>query len=284
MACPEEQVREATAPDGTNVHFDAPTPVGGREPYTVECTPASGSIFPIGESTVDCKVTDADLVRAACGFTVRVTVSQTLAHTKFMAFGDSITEGVTSLSPMMRLGPPDTYPYKLEQILLQSYPSQPITVSNQGESGERLDEGAERLPVVLDAEHPEVVLILEGVNAVWLRSTSSQTRDLRTMIEAAQQRGVKTTLATLMPVGPKWEAKHPGSMDRIRALNTNIFTLAAQYNLGNVVDLFSLFEANMYLIGQDDLHPTAEGQTRIAEAFRDEIVRRYETHATMSRR
>ena len=31
----------------------------------------------------------------------------------------------------------------------------------------------------------------------------------------------------------------------------------------------------MHLIGADGLHPTVEGQTRIAEAFRDEIVRRY---------
>ena len=28
-------------------------------------------------------------------------------------------------------------------------------------------------------------------------------------------------------------------------------------------------------MGSDGLHPTVEGQTRIAELFRDEIVRRY---------
>ncbi len=36
-----------------------------------------------------------------------------------------------------------------------------------------------------------------------------------------------------------------------------------------------MFDANPELIGADGLHPTIEGQTRIAEAFRDEIVRRY---------
>ena len=38
------------------------------------------------------------------------------------------------------------------------------------------------------------------------------------------------------------------------------------------------------LIGLDGLHPTIEGQTRIAEAFRDEIVRRYDGGSTTSLR
>jgi hypothetical protein len=52
---------------------------------------------------------------------VSVRVSQMLAKTKFTAFGDSITEGVVSLAPFIMLGPPDTYPLKLEQMLLQRY-------------------------------------------------------------------------------------------------------------------------------------------------------------------
>ncbi len=36
----------------------------------------------------------------------------------------------------------------------------------------------------------------------------------------------------------------------------------------------------MNLLGADGLHPTIEGQTRIAEAFRDEIVRRYDNKST----
>jgi hypothetical protein len=37
-------------------------------------------------------------------------------------------------------------------------------------------------------------------------------------------------------------------------------------------------------MGADGLHPSAEGQTRLAEAFRDDIVRRYDNKSTMSSR
>ncbi len=60
--------------------------------------------------------------------------------------------------------------------------------------------GAARLPALLDAEKPEVVLILEGVNAVWIRSTSAQAENLRSMVTAARDRHVDVILATVMPV------------------------------------------------------------------------------------
>jgi lysophospholipase L1-like esterase len=214
---------------------------------------------------------------------VTVRVSQTIARTKFMAFGDSITDGKVSLVPLISLAGPDTYPYKLEQMLLLRYPSQALTVANLGISGEHLGQGANRLPGVLDAQRPEVLLLLEGVNAVWIRSTAIQTANLRSMITSARQRGVEVIIATVMPVSAKWEADgHQGAMARIRALNAEIFKLAAEFTLGPVVDLFALFEGNPHLIGTDGLHPTVEGQTRIAEAFRDEIVRRYDVRSTSS--
>jgi lysophospholipase L1-like esterase len=218
--------------------------------------------------------------QAACGFIVAVRVSNVLSRTQFVAFGDSITAGKISLSPMLSLAEPETYPFKLEQMLGQGYPTQDFVVLNRGVSGERTDQGARRLPGVLDADKPEVVLLLEGVNAVWLLSTSQQANNIRSMIMAAHERQVDVLVATVMPVAATWEADHQGSMSRIRALNTRIFQLAAELNTGPVVDLFGLFEANLALIGADGLHPTAEGQTRIAEAFRDEIIKRYHTTAS----
>jgi hypothetical protein len=96
-------VLEATTPQGAEVHFDAPAPTGGKAPYTVECEPGSGSVFPIGESTVRCTAKDADMAQASCEFPVSVRVSQMIAKTKFSAFGDSITEGAVSLAPMVML-------------------------------------------------------------------------------------------------------------------------------------------------------------------------------------
>jgi lysophospholipase L1-like esterase len=275
--------REATSPQGTDVHFETPAPTGGREPYTVQCNPGSSSVFAIGETTVTCTATDADMAQASCGFAVTVSVSQTIAKTTFMAFGDSITAGAVSLAPLVMLDGPETYPFKLEQMLRERYPSQSFLVTNRGEGGESTRKGLLRVPGELEKYKPEIMLLLEGVNASWLLSTSEQASNLRGMVVAAQERGANVIIATVMPVTAAWEVDgHVGANARIRALNPRIFQIAAERNIGPVVDLYALFDANMHLIGKDGIHPTPEGQTRIAEAFRDEIVRRYDNRSTMS--
>jgi lysophospholipase L1-like esterase len=277
-------VADVTRPDGAEVHFDAPVPTGGRPPYAVECTPGSGTLHPIGESTVSCNAIDADMAKAACEFTVRVRVSRTLARTRFVAFGDSITLGVFALNPLIMLGPPDTYPYKLEQMLLERYPTQTFFISNRGAAGERTIQGADRLPRVLDVDKPDVLLLLEGVNAVRELPTARQLTALERMIRAAQDRQVEVIMATVMAIDPAKRSNGTSTQEAIQALNAGIFELANNYGLGRVVDLFELFSTNMHLLGSDGLHPTLEGQTRIAEAFRDEIVRRYENRSTLTSR
>ena len=285
LACPTVMIREATTPQGTDVHFDSPTPTGGKAPYNVQCEPGSSSVFPIGESTVRCTATDADMGRASCEFQVSVRVSRTVTKTKFMAFGDSITEGTVSLRPLIMLDAPDTYPVKLEQMLRERYLGQEIIVTNQGKGGDQTNQGVLRLPGLLDAERPDVLLLLEGVNAVRALSASRQEQYLQTMITDAKTRGVDVIIATVMPVAQDGKLQPAAEyMAAIRALNTRIFPLANRNGINNVVDLFGLFEANMNLLGGDGLHPTPEGQTRIAEAFRDEIVRRYDTGSTTSLR
>lgn len=284
MSCPDPLIRDATTAQGTDVHFESPAPTGGQPPYIVECTPGSSSVFPVGESTVTCKATDAAMQQVSCGFIVTVRVSRTLLRTKFLAFGDSITEGTISLAPLIMLAGPEAYPYKLEQMLSQHYPTQTFIVINSGKGGERTTEGAQRLPGVLGTEKPEVMLLLEGVNAVRELDTARQVTALRSMISTARTRGVEVIIATVMPISSAREADKPGTLAKIIALNVGIFQLANEFGLENVVDLYALYAANLQLLGSDGLHPTPEGQTRIAEAFRDEIVRRYESRATMTSR
>lgn len=284
LSCPATLVREASSAQGTDVHFEAPEPTGGRSPYDVECNPGSGSVFPVGDTTVTCTATDAAMAQASCEFRVTVRVLRTIAKTKFMAFGDSITEGKVRLVPLISLSKTETYPYKLEQMLQQRFPTQTITVSNHGISGEKTTEGEDRLPGLLASEQPEVVLLLEGVNAVRELPTSRQASALQHMIRAAQRHGVDVIIATLMPISDQREKDKPGTQEKILELNDEILDLADDFGLGPVVDLFALFQANPHLLGADGLHPTAEGQTRIAEAFRDEIVRRYDERSTMSSR
>lgn len=269
-------------PGGADIQFAAPMPTGGRAPYAVVCTPASSSLFPVGDSMVSCRATDAAQQQAACTFRVTVRISRTLSRTRFVAFGDSITAGAVSLSPLRMLTGPDTYPYKLEQFLRERYPSQSFVVTNSGFGGEDTRDGAERLPSVLREHMPDVLLLLEGINHVNELTVDTQAEAFREMIDEARDRGVEIILATVMPVTPAFSQYRSTTLPKIRDLNSRIVKLADHYSIGPVVDLFALFQSNISLIGRDGLHPTPEGQTRIAEAFRDEIVRRYESRATVS--
>jgi len=282
MSCPAEIVREATTPQGTDVHFESPSPTGGRAPYNVQCEPGSSSVFPVGETTVRCTARDVDMLQAACSFAVRV--SRPLSRTKFLAFGDSITAGAISLAPLRMLDGPETYPFKLEQMLLQRSPPQAFVVHNRGFGGEDTRGGAERLPSKIKETNPQVVLLLEGINNVNGLTTDRQVTALRTMIRDAQRLDVEVIIATVMPVTPTFSQYRSTTIAKIQELNARIVQLANDEGLGPVVDLYSLFEMNIHLIGRDGVHPTAEGQTRIAEAFRDEILRRYDGRATMSPR
>ena len=60
---------------------------------TVACSPASGSVFQVGSTTVTCTATDQRQRTDTCAFTVVVTVPPKLNLTTFVAFGDSMTAG-----------------------------------------------------------------------------------------------------------------------------------------------------------------------------------------------
>ncbi len=270
-------VREATTPQGTDVHWDAPAPAGGRQPVNVRCEPASGSIFAVGESTVRCSATDAEMRQASCTFGVSVTISSPLGRTRFVAYGDSITQGqVRSVGFAAVIEPLESYPYKLEQILRSRYPAQDVIVVNAGFGGEVPAEGAARLPGVLDAEHPDVLLLQEGTNGLTTARVTSYGNHLRTMVSVARQRNIDVIIATLLPVGPPHTDSRPTKRDAIIQLNRRIEAIAAEFGVGPALDLYSAFEDNPGLLDFDGLHPTRAGYTRIAELFADEVIRRYD--------
>ncbi len=216
------------------------------------------------------------MTRAACNFLVTIRVSERLRRTRFLAFGDSITEGQVSPAPSFTLLDPfEAYPHKLEQMLHAQYPTQDIVVLNRGWGGEETDEAVLRLTGVLNTDRPEVMLLLEGINGITRISPSSTARNLRRMVAAARQRQVEVLIATVMPVGSSREARRPGTNGRVRELNGRIAQIAAEFQLGAPVDLYTLFQTDSSLLGMDGLHPTATGYTRIAELFREAIVQRY---------
>ena len=55
----ESKTVEATGPDGANVDYDASAVDNVDGPLTPTCDPPSGSLFPLGATTVNCEATDA---------------------------------------------------------------------------------------------------------------------------------------------------------------------------------------------------------------------------------
>src|SRR5204863_9954577 len=75
------------------VHYPLPTVTGGAQPVSIACTPPSGSMFSVGTASVGCTARDAKQQTASCSFNVTVASPPKLSAMKFVAFGDSITEG-----------------------------------------------------------------------------------------------------------------------------------------------------------------------------------------------
>jgi hypothetical protein len=72
LACPSNMTVRACSASPAPVSFLAPFVTGGNcsVPPVVVCVPPSGSLFPLGSTTVICTVTNACAERAVCSFTV----------------------------------------------------------------------------------------------------------------------------------------------------------------------------------------------------------------------
>src|SRR5262249_11013625 len=253
-------------------------------------------------TSVTCMARDARQQAASCSFSVTVTVSPKLAATRFVAFGDSITAGTVdppchSSSAftfgsaatvqsaayerqilIASINEPLSYPSKLQGLLVNRYPAQSPSVVNEGSTGEQVTgpppTGPTRLPGVLAADAPQVVLIEEGINDISTGdpagSTAAVVNGLRTMIQQAKATGASVFLANFLP-------ERPGTCRGFRAgvivpANDQIGALAKGENVP-LVDLYAAFggDASPALIGVDGLHPTAAGYDVIAQAFFDAI-------------
>ncbi len=253
--------------------YGAPTVTGGAGPQTppsTTCTPASGSTFSVGPTTVSCVATEAALESARCAFAVTVVAPPGLSVTGFLAFGDSITAGeISDGSTLSAIDPSLAYPGELQALLQQSYPAQPLVVVNDGLSGETAVQGAARLPGELARYHPQVLLLLEGVNDLHLSSGEAgippAISALQTMIQQAESSGARVVVGTLLPAVPG--ALSPGTPDLIVPFNAQLVPMA----LGTgalVVDSYSAFLLDMAdWIGPDGLHPSPAGYQELAQLF-----------------
>jgi lysophospholipase L1-like esterase len=276
--------------DGTAVlgNFAAPQATGGTAPVTTSCDRPSGSAFPPGPTQVTCTARDASRQTASCSFGVSVIRVPAIAATRFVAFGDSITEGQidTPCGPALTFAdyllalrgsqflfdPSAVYPARLRTLLNGRYLAQTVSVLNAGVGGETTDRGSARLPGVLAANPADALILLEGVNdlsTVDLRGPTatipSIVAGLRSMIRTGRGRGLPVFVGTLLPERP---ASCRGSAWTYIADTNNAIRPMVASEGAVLVDLYAAFGgAAGDLIGPDGLHPSAAGHQKIAETF-----------------
>lgn len=292
LTCPAA-LSTTSAATSLVVSFGPPATTGGTLPVTSSCTPASGSTFSRGTTTVTCRATDNAGQAATCTFVVTVLGVPLLTGTRFMAFGDSFTAGevLDALSARV-VSEAKSYPTQLRSLLLTRYVSQDIVVRNDGEPGEvlmsdlgyRSEETRLRYTRALTLEHPDAVLLLEGVNDL---SSDGITTDqiagvLGQMVQEAYAANVKVVyLATEPPQIPgRLRSAHAS---RVPDLNAKIRVVATQQH-ATLVDLYPAMIGNVNnLINSDDgLHPYPAGYAVIAETFFTAIKSNFEQVASSS--
>ena len=286
IACPAS-VTVRGVPGGTQpVTYPAPVVTGGAAPVNVTCTPGSGSPFTAGTTPVACNAVDAMSRPAQCSFTVTLT-PLLLSVTKFVAFGDSFTEGQNGRSGLRGeriIDVPNAYPTKLQLMLNLEYPGQGIVVSNQGYGGEPVDRARLRLPDVLANEQGGALLLLDGYNdllgscrpqdansAQCAATIDDVVAGLRKLIQIAKvpSYGIKYIfVSTLTPPGP-----HVSGNDRriagqaIVQTNTKLAPMVRAEG-AIVVDPYPAFVGHeAEYVDQDGLHLRPAGYQVLADTF-----------------
>jgi len=282
ITCPAPVTASTAAADGTTVTFAAPQVSAGKEPVTVACTPSSGSMFPLGATTVNCTATDSLSRSNSCSFTVTVSKTPQLTATKFLAFGDSITAGEVSFpiagvsrqggfpNSVLRVVPSASYPTVLQSLMTARYTAQAasIAVVNEGRSGERaLDSTTQsRFAQAVSANRPNVVLIMHGYNDIENPGVlTATTTAIAVMAQEARNRGARVFIANLAPPRPGGSNARPSSS--VIGFNDRLLPVIRGEG-ATLVDVYGalLPGVNTY-IGVDGLHPNEAGYRKIAETF-----------------
>lgn len=208
-----------------------------------------------------------------------------LKATRYLAFGDSLTEGVVTSgnSPFTGLtaGLPVSFPFQLDELLRDRYPDQNPVVFNAGRAGENAVDALPRLRAVLDEADADVLLLLHGANDLngGIGRVPATLEAIRGMIREARGRGVAVMLATQPPQCTGGTPPRGGAASFLAGFNQSLAAMGTQEG-ARIVDLFS--KVDVSLQGPDCLHPKAAGYTRIAEIFFDEIIAAFERRRTIA--
>ncbi|MDM8545339.1 arylesterase [Candidatus Venteria ishoeyi] len=158
-----------------------------------------------------------------------------------LAFGDSLTYGTGAQ-------PEASYPSLLENQIQRR-------VINAGVPGERSGQGLARLPGLLKKHQPKLLLLCHGGNDFLQHNSDQQVvKNLRAMIQLAQQQGIEVVLIAV----PK-----PGFFLSGADLYHDV---ASEFKIPIQQDIISQVLSKPHL-KSDQIHPNAEGYQQLAAAL-----------------
>jgi lysophospholipase L1-like esterase len=192
------------------------------------------------------------------------------AGPKYLAFGDSITEGFGDTDPTET-----GYPSRLQALLRQS--GQPeARVANHGMGGERTSEGLSRIGSVLGSGG-DFILIMEGTNDINAKiSTATTLFNLQQMVARARSAGITPIWSPVIPLRPSAGT----TADRDLAIAMRQRSLTDDIELVDAYAAFSYYpnawpELYNQTLPRDPVgHPNGAGYDLLAQTFADVILGR----------
>lgn len=184
-----------------------------------------------------------------------------------MGLGDSTTAGTPGwMSPIE--SPPRGEGDEMSQYaywLMQAHPE--WDVLNRGVNGERSDQIRGRFTRDVLLERPAAVVIIAGVNDVYQgRPVEHVTAQLAAMYEEAARAGITAVAGTIIPYNTATAAQNE-SMHQVNAWirdqvdNSRLYVVDTRAAVSLAGDIDRLADT------EDQLHPTAAGYRRMAEAI-----------------
>lgn len=188
------------------------------------------------------------------------------AQTTYVAFGDSITQGIGDDPNRAEKG----YPPRLEALLQQR--GQAAEVRNAGIAGEATPEGVSRIEKVLQPGD-DVLLLMEGTNDIGNQNLSNEAIafNLDRIAEKAEARGLTVVHATVLP---RFETNYDRENIVTGDLNGRVRELAWKEER-KLADPFEVFRTTLNFgntLYSDKLHPNAVGYDLLARIFADVLT------------
>lgn len=191
------------------------------------------------------------------------------SQTRYLAFGDSLTEGAGDDEEREEKG----YPPRLESLLVER--GVDATVENHGLGGETTAAGLTRLDEVL-LGGGDVLLLMEGTNDISRRISEETVRfNLSEMARKAEAQGLSTVYAT---VAPRLPTANTDGSNRATARLAGQIRDVAWAEGRPLADPFEVFITSpnvfqeLYVGDTDRLHPNAAGYDRLSEVFADVLT------------